>query len=98
MRHCVARCPGWNRGRAGVLARAWPARNRQSGRDVAGPIDRAGPAARLVRAAEGDPGPARLHPGPDPAGPGADPVLAAAGKLLEAALVKVSSVASKLTT
>ena len=49
--------------------------NRQTGRDVAGPTDRAGDAARLVRAAEGDPGPARLHPGPDPtwsrSGPGA---------------------------
>ena len=59
---------------------ARPAQNGQTGRDVAGPADRDGPAARLVRAAEGDPGPARLHPGPDPAGPGADPVLAAAGK------------------
>ena len=34
----------------------------------------------VVRAAEGDPGPAGLHPGADPAGPGADPLLAAAGK------------------
>src|SRR6266496_4091372 len=44
------------------------------------------------------PGPARLHPDAHPAGPGADPVLAAAGKLLEGALIKVSAVASKLTT
>ena len=33
-----------------------------------------------LRAAQGDPGPARLHPGPDPAGPRAHPLLAAAGK------------------
>ena len=33
-----------------------------------------------LRAAQGDPGPARLHPGPDPADPGAHPLLAAAGK------------------
>ena len=34
----------------------------------------------ILRAAEGDPGPARLHPGADPADPGADPLLPAAGK------------------
>ncbi len=59
---------------------ARPAQNGQTGRAVAGPADRDGAAAGLVRAAEGDPGPAGLHPGPHPAGPGADPVLAAAGK------------------
>ena len=50
------------------------------GRDVAGPADRDGPAAGVLRAAQGDPGPAGLHPGPDPADPGADPLLPAAGK------------------
>ena len=52
---------------------ARPAEDGQAGRDVAGPADRDGAAARLVRAAGGDPGAAGLHPGPHPAGPGADP-------------------------
>jgi len=34
---------------------------------------------RVLRAAQGGPGPARLHPGLDPAGPGADPLLPTAG-------------------
>jgi hypothetical protein len=59
---------------------ARPAGNGQTGRAVAGPADRDGAAAGQLRAAEADPGPARLHPGADPAGPGADPVRAAAGK------------------
>jgi hypothetical protein len=58
---------------------ARPAHDRQAGRDVAGPADRDGAAACLVRAARGVPGPARLHPGPDPAHPRAGPLLAAAG-------------------
>src|SRR5215470_5148332 len=74
------------------------AQDRQAGCDVAGPADRDGPAAARLRAAEGDPGPARLHPGPDQAGPRAHPLLAAAGKTAEGALIKLSSVASKLTT
>jgi hypothetical protein len=41
---------------------------------------------------------AEFDPDAHPPGPRADPLLAAAGKLLESALVKVSSVASKLTT
>ena len=59
---------------------ARPAENGQAGRAVAGPADRDGAAAGLVRAAEGDPGPAGLHPGPHPPGPRAHPVLPAAGK------------------
>jgi hypothetical protein len=47
----------------------------QAGRAVAGPADRAGAATGVLRAAQDDPGPARLHPGADPAwsrsGPGA---------------------------
>ena len=39
-------------------------RRRQAGRDVAGPADRVGHAAPLVRAAPADPGPARTTPGP----------------------------------
>jgi len=50
------------------------------GCDVAGPADRDGAAAGVLRAAQGDPGPARLHPDADPAGPGADSLLPAAGK------------------
>src|ERR1700726_1311812 len=57
-----------------------PAEDRQAGRAGAGPADRVGDAAGLVRAAQGDPGPAGLHPGPGPAGPRADPLLAAAGE------------------
>ena len=52
----------------------------QTGRDVAGPADRAGAATGIVRAAGRDPGAAGLHPGPHPAGPGAHPVLPAAGE------------------
>ena len=63
-------------------ARNLPGRpkTRQAGCDVAGPADRDGAAAPLVRAAGRDPGAAGLHPGPHPAGPGADPVLPAAGE------------------
>ena len=75
-----------------------PARNGQAGRAVAGPADRDGPAARVLRAAQGDPGPAGLHPGPRPAGPRADPVLAAAGKAAGKRPGQAVSVASKLTT
>ncbi len=57
-----------------------PARPRQTGRDVAGPADRDGTAAGVLRAAQGDPGPARLHPDTGPADPGADPLFPAAGK------------------
>ena len=56
------------------------AQNGQTGRAVAGPADRDGLAARVLRAAQGNPGPAGLHPRPRPADPRAHPVLAAAGE------------------
>ena len=61
-------------------APARPSQNRQTGCDVAGPADRDGAAAGILRAAQGDPGAARLHPDADPADPGADPLLPADGK------------------
>ena len=45
---------------------ARPPQNGQAGRDVAGPADRDGAAAALVRAAGRDPGPCGTIPGPAP--------------------------------
>src|SRR5262249_7460866 len=49
------------------------AQNRPAGCDVAGPADRDGDAASLVRAAGAGPGAAGLRPGAHPPGPGPGP-------------------------